>query len=324
MALPKLSLQNLEAFEVVARCGSMQQAAQELGQSISTVSHNVARLEAELGVALLDRSSRPFELTREGRETLHHLSRGLRHLRRATSATAIGGLLGTRSLRIGIVEDFESNLAPEIAVTLAGRMPHASLAIHSVLSHEVPARIRKGQLDLAIAAAPQEKIGEMRVIPLIKDPFIAAVPSPLVADMDPVNLINGKTELPFLRFNKNHLIGAQIDAHLSRNRISLPQRFMFDSVQSIMAVIANRGGWSIITPLGFLRAQRYASQVQLLPLPIAGFARQICLLARADFDPNTADAITALIHQSLTPLLGNQVLQPYSWLEANFGRDKEF
>ena len=171
MALPKLSLQVFEAFEQVARTGSMQLAAREMGLSISSVSHHVARLEEELGVVLLDRSSRPFELTREGREALHHLSAGLQHLRRATSETAVGGLLGTRSLRIGIVEDFESNVAPELAVALAGRMPRARLAISTVLSHEAPARVLGGKLEVAVAAEPQDLPGDIRADPLLRDPL---------------------------------------------------------------------------------------------------------------------------------------------------------
>ncbi|MEM8755543.1 MAG: LysR family transcriptional regulator, partial [Pseudomonadota bacterium] len=166
MPLPKLSLQALEAFEHVARFGSMRRAARELGMSISSVSNHVARLEGELGVVLIDRSSRPFRLTREGREALLHLTVGLQHLRRATSQTPSGGLLGARSLRIGIIEDFESNVAPELAVVLAGRMPRATLTIGNVLSHEAPALLRKGELDLAIASEADGDLADLQTHPL--------------------------------------------------------------------------------------------------------------------------------------------------------------
>jgi DNA-binding transcriptional ArsR family regulator len=133
VTLPRISLHALEAFERVAQSGSMQDAAHEMGLSISSVSHHVARLEAQLGVTLLDRSSRPFVLTREGREALRHVSAGLIHLRRATSETAIGGLARTHALRIGIVDDFENNVAPDLAVILASLMPLAKIAISMVL-----------------------------------------------------------------------------------------------------------------------------------------------------------------------------------------------
>ena len=316
MPLPKLSLQVFEAFEQVARTGSMQLAAREMGLSISSVSHHVARLEEELGVVLLDRSSRPFELTREGREALHHLSAGLQHLRRATSETAVGGLLGARSLRIGIVEDFESNVAPDLAVALAGRMPRARLAISNVLSHEAPAAVLGGKLEVALASETSDLPGEILVDPILRDPFLIAMPRGIEAEA--ADLLHGRADLPFLRFNAAHLIGRQIDGHLSRNRIALPDRFAFDSVQSIMAVIANGDGWAILTPLGFLRAQRYAPQVRLQPLPMASFARHISLLSRRDFDQPTARAIAGLIRDSVRRLAIAPMTRSHPWLGEGF------
>lgn len=316
MSLPRISLQALETFERVAQSGSMQIAAREMGLSISSVSSHVSRLEEQLGIVLLDRSRRPFALTREGKEALHHLSRGLDHLRQATSETAIAGLLGTRSLCIGIVEDFESSVTPDLAVVLASRMPRARLSLRNVLSHEAPALLRNGTLDVAIVSEAEGSMPGIRSAPLLRDPFVVAMP--IGEQSEPAALLKGQGDLPFLRFNPGHLIGKQIEAHLARNRVVLPERYAFDSAQSIMAIIANGGGWSIITPLGFMRAQRYSERVRLHPLPLAAFARRMTLLSRTDFDQPTAQAIAALFRQ----IAGRAVLDPFGetcpWLEGSF------
>lgn len=316
MPLPKLSLQILEAFEQVARHGSMQRAAQEMGLSISTVSHHIARLEEELGVVLLDRSARPFALTREGRETLHHLSLGLQHLRRATSDTVIAGLVGTRSLRVGFVEDFESNLAPELAVILAGRMPRAKLSIGNVLSHEAPDLLRRGDLDIAIVAGSDGLASEFTTYPLLQDPFVIIDPG--TGPTDVKDLLNGTSDLPFLRFNPAHQIGQLIETHLARNRIALPGRYHFDTVQSMMAVVANGHGWAIVTPLGYARAERFAPRVRLRPLPLARFSRRISLLSRSDFDAATARAIADLVRDALPVSVIEPVISVYPWLASSF------
>jgi DNA-binding transcriptional LysR family regulator len=295
----------------------MQSAAREMELSISSVSHHVARLEAELGAILLDRSTRPFTLTREGRAALHHLSNALQHLRRAVSETSLGGVLGRRPLKIGIVEDFESNVAPDLAALLTGRMPDARLTISHVLSHEAPEMIRKGHLDLAIVADPADPAQGIQRAPLLKDPFILAVPRGL--DTAAADLLAGSTTLPFLRFNSAHLIGRQIETHLSRNRIVLPERTAFDSVQSIMAVIANGDGWAIITPLGFLRARQYALQVDIDRLPLPAFARRISLLSADSFDARTTDAIAALLRQSIRRNILDPIRSTHPWLATIFG-----
>lgn len=306
MSLPRVSLQVLEAFERVAHTGSVRIAAGEMGLSISTVSAHIARLEDQLGITLFDRTHRPFILTHQGKEALRHLSLGLNHLRRATSETAIAGLLGSRSLRIGIVEDFESSVAPELAVILARRMPRAKLSIRNVLSHEAQGLVRNGHLDIAIASQADSTMPDIRTEPLLRDPFMIAVPRG--TQTDPARLLQGHGDLPLLRFNPTHLIGKQIEAHLARSRITLPERYAFDSAQSIMAIIANGGGWSILTPLGIMRAQRFSDHVHPMPLPLPAFARTITLLSRPDFDAPTAQAIAALFRQIVT----RTALTPFS------------
>ena len=316
MPLPRISLQALEAFERLARSGSLQGVAHEMKLSISSVSHHIARLEEQLGLTLLDRSTRPFRLTREGKQTLHHLSQGLFHLRRATNETEISGLLGTRSITIGIVEDFESNVTPELAVVLARQVPQAKLSIQNILSHEAPTLLLKGEIDVAVASKDADHAPGLVSIPLVRDPFVLAVPKD--TDVDAADLFAGKSDIPFLRFNKNHLIGKQIEAHFSRNRIALPDRFSFDSVQSIMAIISNGEGWSVMTPLGFVRGRSFSQSVQLRPLPIAAFARTINVMSRSDFDNPTMRAITGVLHQ----IVGRRTVEPacgaYPWLVEQF------
>ena len=60
------STHSLQAFEAVARLGSFTQAAEELALTQSAVSRQVAALEAQLGVALLERGSRQVIPTPEG------------------------------------------------------------------------------------------------------------------------------------------------------------------------------------------------------------------------------------------------------------------
>ncbi|WP_172330863.1 LysR family transcriptional regulator [Mangrovicoccus sp. HB161399] len=67
----------MEAFEAVGRTGSVAAAAAELSVSSGAVSQQVKRLEAHLGVQLLERRGRGLELTRWGRLYQAELSRGM-------------------------------------------------------------------------------------------------------------------------------------------------------------------------------------------------------------------------------------------------------
>lgn len=68
------SLTELEAFSAVSRLRSFRKAADELGQSPSTLSHLMRNLEARLGARLLNRTTRSVSPTAAGERLLERLS----------------------------------------------------------------------------------------------------------------------------------------------------------------------------------------------------------------------------------------------------------
>jgi LysR family glycine cleavage system transcriptional activator len=82
MALP--SLNGLRAFEVAARHMSFTLAAAELNVTQTAISHQIRRLEEQLGVPLFIRRNRALLLTREGVDYLPSIRAAFADLRRAT------------------------------------------------------------------------------------------------------------------------------------------------------------------------------------------------------------------------------------------------
>src|SRR3981189_381543 len=78
------SLNGLRAFEAAARHLSFTQAAAELKVTQTAISHQIKRLEEELGIRLFVRQNRALSLTPEAREYLPGIRAAFNDLRLST------------------------------------------------------------------------------------------------------------------------------------------------------------------------------------------------------------------------------------------------
>jgi hypothetical protein len=79
-------LNGMSAFAAIIQCGSFAGAGKALNMSQSGVSRSVARLEARLGMRLLERTTRSISITDEGHEQIGPLLTGIGYGRGSTSA----------------------------------------------------------------------------------------------------------------------------------------------------------------------------------------------------------------------------------------------
>lgn len=139
------SLRGLQAFEAVARLGNLAAAADSLGITPSAVSHRVRGLEKELGVALLQRSSRGLALTGAGRRYRDGVASAFGDLAKATQ-----DLLGpdlSRPLTISLTSEIGLRWLMPRFHRFRAQHPDINTALLS--TYDV-ADLRAGEADLAL------------------------------------------------------------------------------------------------------------------------------------------------------------------------------
>ena len=164
---------NLPAFEAVARRRSFAFAATELHLTASAVSHQIARLEADLGVRLFERSSHSVRISEAGERYLERVAGALSAISAATE-----------DLRKGVSNSLYVHSAPSIAsLWLMPRLrgfsqAHPQIALNLSAAH-TPSDFALGQADLDIRyGVPQwddlvvEPLFEERIVPLASPSFI--------------------------------------------------------------------------------------------------------------------------------------------------------
>lgn len=145
-------LDDLAVFRAIVEAGSLTRAARALEMPKSTVSHVLHRLEADLGLRLIERNARSIGITPEG-QTLHHYA--CRILEEAHEADVhLGGLRSKPSGRVSLAVPAafcREYLAPNLPKFVA-MYPDIALDI-VIASREVD--VLGGEFDLAVVVGDQ-------------------------------------------------------------------------------------------------------------------------------------------------------------------------
>jgi molybdate transport repressor ModE-like protein len=145
-----LDVNRLRVLVAVARTGSVTGAARELHYSQPSVSHHLARLEAETGAKLVQRAGRGIRLTEAGRLLAE---RGAEILGRLDAASAeLAAHVGLRQGRVRLAA-FPSALGtfvPVAAARLATTHPGLELRLVETEPPEAVRMLRAGRVDVAV------------------------------------------------------------------------------------------------------------------------------------------------------------------------------
>ncbi len=275
----RVKLWGIEVFAAAAEELSISAAARRLGASPSAVSQQLTNLEAALASPLLDRTARPMVLTPAGALFLRRAQTILTEAAAARAELASRDLSRLTTLSLGMIEDLEADVTPALLSAMGERLESTRFRLETGASHRLYDRLESRALDVVVAAEADAPAPWMEPHSLLEDPFVAVVPKGLLNGVDPLRKLR---TTPLIRYTQRHLMGRQIADHLAREALRVEHRYEIDSYHSIVAMVARGAGWSILTPLGIMRAGRLADEVDVAPLPFAPLSRRISLVARAD------------------------------------------
>lgn len=303
----RVTLWGIEVFLAAADDGAISAAARRLGVSPSAVSQQLSGLEAALGTSLLDRSARPMRMTTAGIIFRRHAQVIVNAAAEAKAELAMADLAGLTTLRLGMIEDFDSDVTPRLLTRLAQDLRGCRFLLETGASHRLLDQLETRALDIVVAAdfgAELARDADWREVhPLLSDPFVAVTPPGRSTE-----------DLPLILYTARHLMGRQIAAHLTRLGLKPAHRFELDSYPAILAMVAGGEGWTILTPLALHQARVFRDRVEVQPLPFAPLERTLSLSTRAgvlrDMPLQIAGHLKALIDSEVV----QPALESWPWL----------
>ena len=174
-----LNVARLRVLKEVAYRGSFSAAAEALSYTQSAVSQQIATLEAEAGMVLLERHPRGVTLTAAGQTLVGHAEGILARLESAEAAlAAIAGLRGGR-LRMASFPTAGATLAPIAIAAFSAAYPDVEVTLAEGEPEQIIPRLLAGELDVALLFefAGETMLSEqMTVVDLLEDPMYLALP----------------------------------------------------------------------------------------------------------------------------------------------------
>src|ERR671938_415233 len=145
-----LDVRRMRVLREVAHQGSFSAAAEALNFTQSAVSQHVAALERETGTRLVERGPRGVRLTDAGRALVSHTDAILARIDDAEEElAAIAGLREGR-LRLACFQSAGATLVPQAVAAFHERHPQVELGMIEAEPDEAGARLRAGDIDLAL------------------------------------------------------------------------------------------------------------------------------------------------------------------------------
>lgn len=165
------SLKQLRVFVAIARHGSFSRAGEAIGLTQSAVSHSVKELEAEIGVRLLDRTTREVLLTDAGRRLANRVERLLDELQASLLDARSFGVQRSGTVRVASSQTISAHLMPQCIAAGERQYPDIRILLRDQAQQWVLNSIRNAEVDFGIVVDPVQAI-DLDCEPILHEPFL--------------------------------------------------------------------------------------------------------------------------------------------------------
>jgi DNA-binding transcriptional LysR family regulator len=293
-----LDLKLLTTFREVALRRSFSDAASALGYTQPAVSQHVSRLEAALGVRLLERDARGVHATPAGELLLTRAAALLDAARRAEDDVREAAGAGRPTVRVGAFPTLAAGLLPGATRDLRARRPDLRLEVKVVEPEPAIDDLLAGRLDLAT-------IIDSELLPMGVRPGVEHVhlcDDPLLVVMATDHPMAGRASVGLDELGEEAWLMPEVGGTCADSNIILRAcrdagfepdvRFAFDDYPALQGMAAAGVGVALIPSLATANIR---ADVAIIPLRGQPPARRIGAVVRVgEADPLVDHVIEAL------------------------------
>ncbi|MDE1993133.1 MAG: LysR family transcriptional regulator [Rhizobiaceae bacterium] len=260
-----MNIHDLEAFVAVVETGSIVSASARINLTQPGITRRIQNLEDSLGIALLDRQSKPLRPTPAGRQAYEHGRRVLRSLDDLKAGVSPDGAI-TGEFRLGVMPYLSEAALSQPLDRLHSEFPDLTLRIVSGWSPHLVEQVAHSQLDaaavcLADGTVPPEEVsgenlGSYDVL-LVAAPSLGVPRTPKLTELSRFPWVMNQSGCGFRSFIQHRFEAERLPFQIGVEALSSDLR---------MSLVARGLGVGIITPAG-LAGSHWRDAVEIIDTP---------------------------------------------------------
>lgn len=273
-----LSTRDLRAFLALSHTCNFGQAAAQLHLTQSALSALIARLEAQVGARLFERTTRSVTLTAAGQAFAEYAAEILNQTRKAVQTIQDTTALRQGKVSVAALPSLTAGLVPELFARFHARYPQVRLSVTETLSSDAFEQVREGKVDFALTAAhPRHE--DLAYEPLTQDHFVLLCsPGHPLAKESGAIVLRDSLAWPHASMPPAASVRQYIDRALDAQGIRFTPAFEVHHIATIGALVAQDLGVSALPETAAeLIAHR---RLHTRPLAAPGIQRPLGLVRR--------------------------------------------
>ena len=212
-----MEMHQLRYFAKVAELGNVTRAAEACGVSQPSLSQQVAKLERELGLPLLERLGRGVRLTAAGDVFRVYAVQILALAEQARTRVADDPDAGR--LTLAAIPTVAPYFLPGVLTAFAAECPRAAVDVVEETTARIAQLIAAGEVDLAVVAS--HALGDaVHVEPLFTEELLAALPEAHPLATAPKVALKDLTASPFVLLNEAHCLSGAAMSFCTRHALT--------------------------------------------------------------------------------------------------------
>jgi DNA-binding transcriptional LysR family regulator len=272
------NVHQLRVFAAVADTLSFTRAAERLFLTQSAVSHQIAKLERELGCGLLERAGRNVSLTPAGRTLATEARRVFAQIETAVEATRQAADADRGRIRIGASNTACQYILPEALREFRECFPGYTLSIAPADSPVSIEHLTTDAIDLALIIRP-ERASKLKLHPLFDDELLL-IASPLHAWTRTGRLDRRALSTQrMILYSSGSATSRLVERYFAKLGISLQSWIELGDVGAIKELVKIGLGISVMAPW-VARQEIDRGSLVALPLPGSRLRRRWCVASQ--------------------------------------------